>query len=93
MLPVPVRVALTTGIMGGFTTYSTFSYEPAISLRRGAGQYAALNIIAAGTARDAACVVDAAAGFAERFGLRATRITCEDARQSALPILYPRRSD
>jgi CrcB protein len=45
MLPATVQLALTTGVMGGFTTYSTFSYETADFLRRGAGQHAALNII------------------------------------------------
>lgn len=46
LMPATLRLALTTGILGGFTTYSTFSYETADFLRRGAGQYAALNIIA-----------------------------------------------
>lgn len=59
-LPVTVRLALTTGIMGGFTTYSTFSYETANFLRRGAGQYAALNIIAT----VAGCLVAVFAGIA-----------------------------
>ncbi|HJQ40320.1 MAG TPA: fluoride efflux transporter CrcB [Thermoanaerobaculia bacterium] len=46
LLSPTVRLALTTGIMGGFTTYSAFSYETADFLRRGAGQSAALNVIA-----------------------------------------------
>lgn len=27
LMPLTVRLALTTGVMGGFTTYSTFNYE------------------------------------------------------------------
>jgi len=46
LLPSTMRLALTTGVLGGFTTYSAFSYETADFLRRGAWQYAALNIIA-----------------------------------------------
>ena len=44
---------------------------------------------AARTAGDAVCVVDpATAGLAEHFGLQAARITCEETRHSALPVLY-----
>lgn len=46
LLPATMRLTLTTGIIGGFTTYSTFNYETADLLRTGAGQYAALNLIA-----------------------------------------------
>ena len=60
LLPVTTRLALTTGILGGFTTYSTFSYETADFLRRGAGQYAALNIIAT----VAGCLIAVFAGTA-----------------------------
>jgi fluoride exporter len=28
LFPPTLRLALTTGVMGGFTTYSTFNYEP-----------------------------------------------------------------
>jgi fluoride exporter len=41
-----VRLALTTGIMGGFTTYSTFSWETVQYIQRGAWALAALNITA-----------------------------------------------
>ena len=39
-----VRVMLTTGIMGGFTTYSTFNYETSQYLREGAWLLGAANI-------------------------------------------------
>ncbi len=38
-----VRLALTTGVMGGFTTYSTFNYETFGYLRQGAWGLAAAN--------------------------------------------------
>jgi CrcB protein len=44
MLPPTVRLALTTGIMGGFTTYSTFSYETMRYLQDGAWALALLNM-------------------------------------------------
>jgi CrcB protein len=44
MLPPTVRLALTTGVMGGFTTYSTFSYETMRYLQDGAWGLALLNM-------------------------------------------------
>jgi CrcB protein len=44
MLPPTLRLALTTGVMGGFTTYSTFSFETMRYLQDGAWQIAALNV-------------------------------------------------
>ena len=38
------RIVLTTGIMGGFTTYSTFSYETMRYVQAGAWAIAALNV-------------------------------------------------
>lgn len=38
------KLGLTTGLMGGFTTYSTFSHETATFLERGAYSHAAVNI-------------------------------------------------
>jgi CrcB protein len=44
MMPPTLRLALTTGVMGGFTTYSTFSYETLRYLQAGAWALALLNI-------------------------------------------------
>lgn len=41
-----MRLVLTTGVMGGFTTYSTFNYETMEYLRRGTIWLAALNVAA-----------------------------------------------
>ena len=41
-----LRVALTTGLLGGFTTYSTFNYETLQYLREGAAFLALLNVTA-----------------------------------------------
>jgi CrcB protein len=38
------RIALGSGVLGGFTTYSTFSYETFVQLREGAFALAALNV-------------------------------------------------
>lgn len=39
-----LRLALTTGVMGGFTTYSAFSYDTVIYLQQGAWGTAVLNM-------------------------------------------------
>lgn len=39
-----LRLFLTTGIMGGFTTYSTFNYETMALAQRGAVLLAAVNV-------------------------------------------------
>jgi len=39
-----VRLALTTGVMGGFTTYSTFNYETTGYFRDGAWMIGMLNV-------------------------------------------------
>lgn len=41
-----LRLMLTTGVMGGFTTYSTFSYETVGYLQDGAYWLAAANVLA-----------------------------------------------
>lgn len=41
-----LRLMLTTGVMGGFTTYSTFSYETVRYLQDGAWWLAAANVLA-----------------------------------------------
>jgi CrcB protein len=54
------RAILTTGVMGGFTTYSTFNYETTNYLREGAWLFAAANA----TATVAGCLVAGFAGLA-----------------------------
>ena len=44
MLSVDVRVMLTTGVMGGFTTYSTFNYETTGYFREGAWGIGMVNV-------------------------------------------------
>ena len=43
LLSPTVRLALTTGVMGGFTTYSTFNYETMRYLQDGAWRLALVN--------------------------------------------------
>jgi CrcB protein len=40
-----VRLFLTTGVMGGLTTYSTFNYETLLFLREGPRRTAVLNVL------------------------------------------------
>ena len=54
------RVALATGVLGGFTTYSSFNFETLLLAERGAWGLAAANV--AGTV--AACVLAGVAGLA-----------------------------
>ena len=58
-----LRVALSTGVLGGFTTYSTFNYETTRYLQEGAWGMGALNVL--GTV--AACL---AAGLLGHFAAR-----------------------
>jgi len=46
LLSPTLRIALTTGVMGGFTTYSTFNFETLQYLNSGAWALGALNITA-----------------------------------------------
>jgi CrcB protein len=55
MLSPTARLALTTGVMGGFTTYSTFSYETMRYLQDGAWTLALLNVVATVVGCLAAC--------------------------------------
>jgi CrcB protein len=57
LLSPTLRMALTTGVMGGFTTYSTFNYETIRYIQDGAWRLAAGNVVIT----LAACL---AAGFA-----------------------------
>jgi fluoride exporter len=45
MLSPELRLMLTTGVMGGFTTYSTFNYETLAYFREGAWGIAVLNVV------------------------------------------------
>jgi CrcB protein len=45
LISADLRVALTTGVMGGFTTYSTFNYETISFLQQGAFLLGILNIL------------------------------------------------
>ena len=56
----PWKLALGTGMMGGFTTYSTFNYEMLTALQR--GEHAQALLLAALTL--GACLAASAAGFA-----------------------------
>lgn len=60
LLPSDLRLMLTTGVMGGFTTYSTFNYETTSFLREGAWAMGLLNI----TLTLAGCLAAGTAGLA-----------------------------
>jgi CrcB protein len=45
-LPADLRVVLTTGVLGGFTTYSSFNYETLRLFQDGALMLAVLNLAA-----------------------------------------------
>lgn len=57
-----VRVALTTGILGGFTTYSSFCYESLVYLREGSWGLAALYVASTLMGCLAACFLGLALG-------------------------------
>ena len=44
-IPLPVRLFITTGFMGGFTTYSSFNYETLKLFQSGAWGIAATNVL------------------------------------------------
>jgi CrcB protein len=44
LLSPALRIALTTGVLGGFTTYSTFNYETLTFASEGEWQLAAVNL-------------------------------------------------
>ncbi len=59
-IPAELRVVLTTGVMGGFTTYSSFNYELLGYFQRGAWGLGALYL----AATVAGCLVAGLAGLA-----------------------------
>jgi CrcB protein len=56
------RLLLTTGVMGGLTTYSTFSYETVRLIEARAWHYAVANVVVTTAACLALCVLGMAAG-------------------------------
>jgi CrcB protein len=62
LIPPTLRLFLTTGLMGGFTTYSTFNYETLQMLREGLWGLAGLNLVATVGACLLAGVLGLAAG-------------------------------
>ena len=44
-LPVNARIVLTTGVLGGFTTYSAFSFETMRHIQDGAWVVATVNVL------------------------------------------------
>jgi CrcB protein len=45
LLPADARVVVAIGLLGGFTTYSTFNYETLASFREGAWALGAANVL------------------------------------------------
>lgn len=62
LIPDNLRLFLTTGIMGGLTTYSAFSYETARLMETGAWTQAWLNIAVTTTVAIGLCLLGMAAG-------------------------------
>ena len=65
LVPAPtVRLFLTVGVLGGFTTYSSFSYETVRLLEEGSWLRAGLNVGVTTVACLGACVLGLATGRA-----------------------------
>jgi CrcB protein len=64
VLSEPTRVFLAVGVMGGLTTYSSFSYETLVLAQRGAFAAAALNVAVTTAGCLALCVLGMAVGRA-----------------------------
>lgn len=62
LIPDTTRLFLTVGMMGGLTTYSTFSYETVRLVESAAWHQAWINVVGTPTACLAACILGIAAG-------------------------------
>jgi len=62
LIPDSTRLFLTTGMMGGLTTYSAFSYETVHLMELGAWHYAAINVVLTTTACLLLCFLGIAVG-------------------------------
>jgi fluoride exporter len=67
-MPETLRLVLVTGVLGGFTTYSAFSYETLYLIQTGAWARAAVNVLVTTAGCIALCGVGMAAGRALRGG-------------------------
>ena len=63
-----LRLVLVTGVLGGFTTYSAFSYETVHLMQTGAWGRASLNVLLTTAGCLALCAAGLAAGRALRGG-------------------------
>lgn len=62
LIPDATRLFLTVGVMGGLTTYSTFSYEAVRLMEEGAWPQAWLNVVVTPATCLTACVLGIALG-------------------------------
>lgn len=64
LIPDTTRLFLTVGIMGGLTTYSTFSYETVRLIESGSWHHAWINVVVTTTICLTVCVLGIAVGRA-----------------------------
>jgi CrcB protein len=62
LIPDTTRLFLTVGVMGGLTTYSTFSYETVRLLEGAAWHHAVVNVLVTPTVCLTACMLGIAIG-------------------------------
>jgi CrcB protein len=68
MMPETLRLVLVSGVLGGFTTYSAFSYETVSLMQAGAWGRAGLNVLLTTAGCLALCATGLAAGRALKGG-------------------------
>jgi CrcB protein len=68
VMPETLRLVLVTGVLGGFTTYSAFSYETLYLMQTGAWGRASLNVLLTTAGCVGLCAAGMAAGRALRGG-------------------------